>query len=112
MHHELAEGHAAVLHSILVSVAQAPCAHPPCYCTMPHADPASLMLTQAARVSADAVAAAVTLTNDCIKDGNAVEATSKAAASAWRSSQVSSCEPMIACATSCPAAADAQASWP
>ncbi|CAL5220251.1 g2231 [Coccomyxa viridis] len=42
---------------------------------------------QAARVSADAVAAAVTLTNDCIKDGNAVEATSKAAASAWRSSQ-------------------------
>ena len=45
---------------------------------------------QAARVSADAVAAAVTLTNDCIKDGNAVEATSKAAASAWRSSQVSS----------------------
>jgi hypothetical protein len=39
-------------------------------------------------VSADAVAAAVTLTNDCIKDGNAVEATSKAAASAWRSSQV------------------------
>ncbi len=43
---------------------------------------------QAARVSADAVAAAVTLTNDCIKDGNAVEATSKAAASAWRSSQV------------------------
>ena len=44
---------------------------------------------QAARVSADAVAAAVTLTNDCIKDGNAVEATSKAAASAWRSSQVS-----------------------
>ena len=41
-------------------------------------------------MSADAVAAAVTLTNDCIKDGNAVEATSKAAASAWRSSQVSS----------------------
>ena len=40
-------------------------------------------------MSADAVAAAVTLTNDCIKDGNAVEATSKAAASAWRSSQVS-----------------------
>ncbi len=48
------------------------------------------MLAQAARVSADAVKAAVTLTNDCIKDGNAVEATSKAAASAWRSSQVSS----------------------
>ena len=47
------------------------------------------MSVQAARVSADAVAAAVTLTNDCIKDGNAVEATSKAAASAWRSSQVS-----------------------
>ncbi|CAL8470616.1 g10158 [Coccomyxa elongata] len=45
---------------------------------------------QAARVSADAVAAAVTLTNDCIKDGNAVEATSKAAASAWRSSQAAS----------------------
>ncbi len=42
---------------------------------------------QAARISADAVAAAVALTNDCIKDGNAVEATSKAAASAWRSSQ-------------------------
>lgn len=39
-------------------------------------------------MSADAVAAAVTLTNDCIKDGNAVEATSKASASAWRSSQV------------------------
>ena len=34
------------------------------------------------------MAAAVALTNDCIKDGNAVEATSKAAASAWRSSQV------------------------
>ncbi len=33
------------------------------------------------------MAAAVALTNDCIKDGNAVEATSKAAASAWRSSQ-------------------------
>lgn len=48
---------------------------------------------QAARVSADAVAAAVTLTNDCIKDGNAVEATSKAAASAWRSSQVRYCLP-------------------
>ncbi len=42
---------------------------------------------QAARVSAEAVAAAVGLTNDCIKDGNAVEATSKAAASAWRSGQ-------------------------
>ena len=51
-----------------------------------------LVPMQAARVSADAVAAAVTLTNDCIKDGNAVEATSKAAASAWRSSQVSSGE--------------------
>lgn len=50
---------------------------------------ASDVHVQAARVSADAVAAAVTLTNDCIKDGNAVEATSKAAASAWRSSQVS-----------------------
>ena len=50
---------------------------------------------QAARVSADAVAAAVTLTNDCIKDGNAVEATSKAAASAWRSSQVSGLSPSI-----------------
>ena len=49
-----------------------------------------VLSVQAARVSADAVAAAVTLTNDCIKDGNAVEATSKAAASAWRSSQVSS----------------------
>ena len=48
------------------------------------------MCFQAARVSADAVAAAVTLTNDCIKDGNAVEATSKAAASAWRSSQARS----------------------
>lgn len=45
-------------------------------------------------MSADAVAAAVTLTNDCIKDGNAVEATSKAAASAWRASQV---------CTACPA---------
>ena len=53
------------------------------------------VLAQAARVSADAVKAAVTLTNDCIKDGNAVEATSKAAASAWRSSQVSSQCPLL-----------------